>query len=352
VVFGPKRDLSRSSDNACSNRIGRSSLRKIGFLGLILLGLSNFTGCFTLTGSLSAPESQIAPPMSNRRAAADYGVATFGVGSAPPEATPTSVAFGNVIAGASYAQTVLLSNVGSADLSITQISTSGDGFGVSGYSLPLTLATGQSAPLAVTFESSTPGSATGSVSIASNAGAFTTTVGLTATVGAPTVQISATPTAVAFGNIAIGSGATQNVILTNTGNSTVNIASATAEGTGFAASAIANYTLTPGQSIVVPVNFNPSSAGTATGTFTLVSNAPQMQIGLSGTGVAPVVGYYVYRGTGATPVLVKLSSAIVQGIGFNDTSVVPGQTYTYAVTSVDANNVESTLSNPVSVTVP
>jgi hypothetical protein len=305
--------------------------------------------------------------MSNRRAAADYGVATFGVGSAPPEATPTSVAFGNVIAGASYAQTVLLSNVGSADLSITQISTSGDGFGVSGYSLPLTLATGQSAPLAVTFESSTPGSATGSVSIASNAGAFTTTVGLTATVGAPTVQISATPTAVAFGNIAIGSGATQNVILTNTGNSTVNIASATAEGTGFAASAIANYTLTPGQSIVVPVNFNPSSAGTATGTFTLVSNAPQMQIGLSGTGVAPgqysialnwspsvstVVGYYVYRGTGATPVLVKLSSAIVQGIGFNDTSVVPGQTYTYAVTSVDANNVESTLSNPVSVTVP
>jgi fibronectin type 3 domain-containing protein len=64
-----------------------------------------------------------------------------------------------------------------------------------------------------------------------------------------------------------------------------------------------------------------------------------------------VVGYFVYRGAGPNPQLSKLSGA-VNATTYTDSAVVGGQTYTYAVTAVDANNVESVLSTTVTVTIP
>ena len=71
---------------------------------------------------------------------------------------------------------------------------------MSGISLPLTLGSGQSTSLTVTFESTAVGGAYGNVAIASNAAGSPTTVALSATVGPPSVQLSANPASVSFGS--------------------------------------------------------------------------------------------------------------------------------------------------------
>jgi hypothetical protein len=266
-----------------------------------------------------------------------------------------------------YAQALMLSNMGSTNLVVTQIAASGSGFGVSGFSLPLTLLAGQSASFAVTFESATYGSDYGTVSIVTNASGSATTVGLSATAGATSVQLSASPASIAFATTTIGVGATQNVTLTNSGNSTVSISSVSAAGAGFTVNSVPNVTLAPGQAVNVSVNFDPTAAGLATGSVTVASNAPPIQIALSGTGVASgepsvtlswnpstsvVVGYYVYRGIGGSGSLFELSNGIVPSTSYRDSTVVSGQTYTYAVTSVDSSGVESVFSTSVTVTIP
>ncbi|MGB6429590.1 MAG: choice-of-anchor D domain-containing protein [Candidatus Acidiferrales bacterium] len=284
-----------------------------------------------------------------------------------PEATPSSISFGNVLAGVNYAQTLVLSNIGSANLTLTQIVASGSGFGVAGLSLPLTLLAGQSAYAAITFESPTFGGASGTVTITSNAAGSPTTVGLSATVGPSAVQLSANPASITFATTTVGVALSQNVVLTNSGNSTLSISSITAGGPGFSVSGGSSVTLAPNQSVDVMVSFDPTTPGFATGSVVVASNAPQLQIPLSGTGVAAgtpsvslnwspspsvVVGYYVYRGTGANAQLSKLTGEIDQSLSYQDFGVASGQTYTYAVTAVDAAGVESVLSTTATVSIP
>ena len=282
------------------------------------------------------------------------------------QASPATVAFGNVLAGVNNSQPLYLINSGSSDLTVTQIAASGPGFGVSGFSLPLTLTAGQSAYFAIDFDSTQSGAASGIAAISSDAPGSPTTVGLTATVGPPVVQLSANPAAFSFGNALVGAATTENMMLTDSGNSTVAISSISAAGAAFSVSGASNITLAPNQTFTATVTFDPASIGPATGSLTVTSNAPQLQIALSGTGATAsqhsvavswnpstsvVVGYFVYRGAGPNPQLSKLSGA-VNATTYTDSAVVGGQTYTYAVTAVDANNVESVLSTTVTVTIP
>jgi fibronectin type 3 domain-containing protein len=55
-----------------------------------------------------------------------------------------------------------------------------------------------------------------------------------------------------------------------------------------------------------------------------------------------LVGYNVYRGTvSGGAYTVKLSSSPVPRTAYTDTTVEPGQQYSYVVTAVDSNGVES-----------
>ncbi|MGC1188177.1 MAG: choice-of-anchor D domain-containing protein [Candidatus Acidiferrales bacterium] len=285
----------------------------------------------------------------------------------PVLATPSAVAFGNVLVGVNYTQTVLLSNVGSTDLIVTQVATTGNGYGATGISLPLQLAAGQSASLVVTFESTKPGGVFGTLVVASNAPASPMTIGLSATVGAALAQLTVSSSSVSFGNAPVGAATTQTVTLTNTGNSAVSISSVSAGGVAFAVNDAPEVTLAPNQSVTVAVNFSPTVTGLATGNLIVTSNAPPVQVGLSGNGaattqntvalswnpsVSTVVGYYVYRSAPADNQLSKLTDAIVSSTSYQDSTVASGQTYIYAVTSVGSNNIESAFSTPVSVTIP
>lgn len=95
--------------------------------------------------------------------------------------SPLSLAFGNVVIGSSGKQTVTISNSSSISVSISSITLSGAGFSKTGPALPLTLASGQSASVTVTFAPQAAGSASGTLQISSNATNSSVTVALSGT---------------------------------------------------------------------------------------------------------------------------------------------------------------------------
>jgi fibronectin type 3 domain-containing protein len=174
-------------------------------------------------------------------------------------------------------------------------------------------------------------------------------------------------TVVSFGNVAVGSSTSELVTLTNTGNENATISSITVTGHGFGESGSERVTIAPEQAVTVSLSFNPGAAGTVQGSMSVNSNASLVQVSLTGTGFQPnlqhsvalswqasasqVLGYFIYRGTQASN-LAKLNASIDGQTTYTDTTVVGGQTYLYAVTSVGTNNIESAPSVPVSITIP
>jgi fibronectin type 3 domain-containing protein len=65
-----------------------------------------------------------------------------------------------------------------------------------------------------------------------------------------------------------------------------------------------------------------------------------------------VAGYNIYRGSQPSGPFTKLNSTLDTGTAYTDTSVFSGQTYYYAATSVDSNNVESAYSNIATALIP
>src|ERR1700690_3569422 len=89
-----------------------------------------------------------------------------------PAATLTlnasSVDFGGVSVGGNKTNSITLTNSsasGGADVTFSQVATSGAGFSATTASLPLVLAPGQSSNIAIVFAPKAAGAATGSVSI-------------------------------------------------------------------------------------------------------------------------------------------------------------------------------------------
>ncbi len=97
-------------------------------------------------------------------------------GSGQLTLNPTSLDFGDVTVGNSSTQTVTLTNSGTASVTISQADLTGTGFSVN--SILLTLAAGQTTTFDVTFAPATSGSATGSLSLLSDAANSPTTLSL------------------------------------------------------------------------------------------------------------------------------------------------------------------------------
>src|SRR6266702_59392 len=284
---------------------------------------------------------------------------------------PAGVSFGNVTLGLTNTQTMTLSNPGSATLNVSQATVTGAGFALSGLTLPLTIAPGQSSAFTVSFTPTAASSATGSLSLVSNAPSSPTGIALSGTGVAPILQLSVSPASLSFGNVTVGSSSgPQTVTLTNTGNSSVSISQINVSGAGFSASGLTPpLTLAAGQSATFSVIFDPTTSVSLTGSVSVVSNATNSPavITLSGTGLqmvshsatlswtpstSSVVGYYVYRGTQTGGPYAKLNDTPVSLTTYTDSAVQAGQTYFYVATSVDSSNVESAFSNESSVTIP
>src|SRR5207245_8070544 len=121
-----------------------------------------------------------------------------------------------------------------ATLTITQVTATGSAFTVSGVSLPLNVNAGQQTTITVAFLPTVIGSASGNISIVSNAPTSPTSVGLSGTGIAAILTLGISPTSLSFGNVTTGtSSAPQNVTITNTGNANVTISQITLSGSGY-----------------------------------------------------------------------------------------------------------------------
>lgn len=298
-------------------------------------------------------------------------IALSGTGVEPSiSVIPTSVAFGNVSAGATNTQTITVRNPGTATLTISQASSAGAGYSVSGLATPLSIAAGSSSSFNVGFAPASAGSSSGSLTLTSNAPNSPTAVALTGSGVASTYQLSANPTALSFGSLSTGTSGTQTVTLTNTGNTGVTISQITAGGTGFSLSTIAlPVTLSAGQSTSFNVAFAPASVGSVTGNVTVTSNANNspMTLSLSGTGAAATThsvslnwtpssttysGFNVYRSSVSGGPYAKVDGSLILTSSYTDSSVSSGQTYYYVATEMDSTGMESGYSSEVSAAIP
>ena len=101
--------------------------------------------------------------------------------------------------------------------------------------------------------------------------------------------LSSTPASIDFGNVSVGSNATQSVTLTNSGTAMVTVSQAKISGSAFAVTQGTPLSSIPaGQSASLQIRFAPSSAGNLTGSLTVTSNASNSPttVALSGTGAA------------------------------------------------------------------
>ncbi len=205
--------------------------------------------------------------------------------------------------------------------------------------------------------------------VTNSAGSATSNVA-TLTVNAATLTLNASSSSLSFGSVTLSTTSSQNVTLTNAGNSTVTVSGVTISGAGFNASGVSSgLMLSPGQTATLVVTFDPSSAGSVTGSISVASNASNSPdaIALSGTGVAPVshsatlswtastssvMGYNSYFSSTSGGPYTKLNSSPDAVTSYTDSSVVAGQTYYFVVTAVDSSGDESAYSNEVSATIP
>ena len=104
--------------------------------------------------------------------------------------------------------------------------------------------------------------------------------------GGNSATLSASPNLLSFGNQTVGStSSAQSVTITNTGNAAAAISSVTA-GAPFAETNTCGSSLAAGASCTASVTFAPTSAGSASGTLAVNSNATNspLDVTLSGTG--------------------------------------------------------------------
>ena len=187
----------------------------------------------------------------------------------------------------------------------------------------------------------------------------------------PTLSINAT--SISFGNVVLNTPATQSVTMSSKGTAPVTISAATLTGKGFTMSGASfPVTLNPGQAVTLNVEFDPTTAGAATGQLTITSNSsisPTAGISLSATGEAvshevdlswqapgassdPATSYNVYRSSDGGTSYQRVNSSQVTQSTYADTTVLGGQSYDFVVKSVDSSGVESAPSNMTSVTIP
>jgi len=243
------------------------------------------TAAGTITGTLTVSgDSGSSPVVANLSATA--------VSSQPQlSVSPTSINFGTVSTGSAGTSTLTLSNTGSSNLTVSSLTATGSAFKVSGLTTPATIGAGQSAQATVTFTPSAAGAVSGSVTIASNDPnnpSFNVSLsGTGSTSTGPALTI--TPTSASFGNVTVGSPATQTIQLGNTGTGTLSVTQVTAAGSGFSTTGLTlPLSLAAGKASTFNVQFAPAAAGAVTGSVSVVSNAPNSPatIALSGTGVA------------------------------------------------------------------
>jgi hypothetical protein len=205
----------------------------------------------------------------------------FGFGRPTTSAlTSSPTDFGNVTVGTTAGATVTVT--AARTVTISSISTTAP-FGTTPPALPVTLTTGQTLAVPVTFKPTATGGATGSLSFSTDSGVVAEDLHGT---GVQT-GLGATPSMLDFDTVPTGAHNTVGVSIVNTGTSAVTITGSTGPSAPFTATGFpANgSTLAAGASVSVSVTYTPTVAGTQTSSLSVTSNAGSVTVPISGDAV-------------------------------------------------------------------
>jgi hypothetical protein len=199
--------------------------------------------------------------------------------------TPAKLGFGTVTVGQSETQLVAFTNTGQSSATVSAISLGGTEFSRSGLNLPVSLAAGESVTLKVTFAPTATGWTgwtSGKVTYRSN-GSNASLEFWFAGSGVSSEALTAAPSSLSFGQVAVGSSATLQVVLTNARSVKETLKAFQKVGSEFTVSGPAPpVTLNPGQSVKLSVKFAPQTAGLSGGSVLITG--PDLSVPFSGTG--------------------------------------------------------------------
>ena len=171
-------------------------------------------------------------------------------------------------------QTITLSNIGAADVTVRTVVASG---GFSQTNDCSTLRPGQSCSIDVAFISTIVGTTSGVLTVSDSSSSSPEIVNLIGTLAAP---ISLSPASLNFGGVAVGTTVTRSVTLSANAGA-FSIASITTTG-DYTQSNNCPATLAVGQSCTVHVSFRPKANGVRAGVLAVTSNDPGFSGPLSG----------------------------------------------------------------------
>ncbi len=226
---------------------------------------------------------------------------------------PGNISFGSVPVGTTMTQSATLSNLGNMPVTFTHIAATGRGFTLTGQSLPLTLQSGQSANIGVSFSPTSSGASSGTISVVGtvslNLPARPVTfgrrgnetregLGLASTIaslslsgtGTGAAQLAVVPASLALGSVKIGTTQTLSAMLINSGSSDLTVHQASVTGKGFSIGGLTfPLILAAGQRKSFTVTFAPQSAGSASGSVAVTTDAtnPVVSVPVSAVATAP-----------------------------------------------------------------
>ncbi|MCC6194688.1 MAG: choice-of-anchor D domain-containing protein, partial [Burkholderiales bacterium] len=222
------------------------------------------TVIFTFSPSAAAP---VSATYTITGGGSTMPIALAGAGTAAAaaslSASPTSLAFGTVAPGASSTpQPVTLTNTGNAAANgLTLSNGNAAEFVVSSNTCGTSLAAGASCSLNVAYTPTGIGIDTSTLTFA-HAGGPAVEVSLSGAGGPPPVpNLAAIPASVAFGNVTVGTSASQAILLRNTGGAAATGVAVSGAGARFRINAgTCSITLEAGASCTLGITYEPTAA--------------------------------------------------------------------------------------------
>jgi len=230
------------------------------------------TGLLTIFGNVSGGQATV--PLS-------------GTATAPASVvlSPVSVTFPATNVGSTSAvENITVSDTGGAPVTLQTPVVTGD-FGISANTCGTTLAAGVGCTVSLVFRPAASGARSGTLSVTDSVG--TQTAALSGTATLPATDALA-PSALSFGpQILNTASATQQVMLTNSGDTALQLISAQITSGDFTVVNTCGNSLNGHASCALTVAFVPKSVGAQTGVLTVSDQYRSQTVSLNGVGVAP-----------------------------------------------------------------
>ncbi len=245
----------------------------------------------TFTPTATGPLGATLTATTSTGATATFALSGVGQAAAAKlEATPPLVTFGGTTVGGELSAGATFRNVGGTPLEINAVHLPAAPFGASGVpAVGSTIAPGGSLTITVTFDPTAVGKFSDQIGLDTTGG--NESVGLSASAGLPGRLQIANET-LDYGQVSVGSSATREFTITNTGGTAVTVTKSKPPiGGAFTATSTLSEgtTIEPGESVSETVEFTPLSTGSASGVWTIngEDTSGLHTVQFAGTGILP-----------------------------------------------------------------